>query len=89
VKEEAEERAACGGGVATCAERPGDSLVSTFETLTSKLMTLLKLSVELINDICEHAEDGRNETDTLRGSSTSILVCGQGVLFGISDHSKE
>ena len=70
------ETARCGMGPTTCADRPGDSDISTASTWTSKLITLLNDSAELANDMCEHTEGGRDKTGTLGWPSVTIMVCG-------------
>lgn len=69
------ETARSGVATTTCAEGPGDSDVSTASTGMSKLITLLNDSDELANDMCEHTEEGRDKTGTLRWSSVMIVVC--------------
>jgi hypothetical protein len=53
------ETVGCGGGeLAMCAERPGDSDISTSEILTSKP----RKSLELASEIREHDKDGHNKS---------------------------
>jgi hypothetical protein len=59
----------------------GPDISTPTKTSTSKLMTLLKVSVELATDMCEHAESGRDRTGMPGEPSTSVLVCSWGTLL--------
>ena len=45
---------------------------------TSKLKVLLIVSMELANEICEQAEEGRGKIEAPGGECDSVLVCNWG-----------
>ena len=53
----------------------GSSDASAWVKSTSKLRVLLIVSMELVNDMYEHADDGRDKTGSPRGECDFSLVC--------------